>query len=373
MIRSYFLILSFHLLLSGLISQDVMFYEPNQIRGFLNPALTGLYGSLSATVTTKEQYFNTLNDFTTAGVSIEYSLPCPKVDFEIFYINDIEGAAHLRTHHVGGNFVYTIPFETAHAYHNIRVGTKIQFTGKSIDWDRLVFSDQIDPKYNLLNSAGISNISSFEFPETDSRNRFTLGIGVIHRMSLGRVNKWALTWGFAIDNYTNMFEGSEFDSLLDLEYNDSRIVNKWSVYISPEIPIIDFKSRYYGLRPSLAYLNEGSLSNLQVGIEFNFQKAYGVGFYVGTANFKNFDYDTKSVTYHVFFKILDTRDSQVNLGLQYIQNFGGLSEVFGQNIQLTLRYHLKYKGCSPVKVPGSTSCESFYQAGRVLYENIWIE
>lgn len=361
------------LISASLGAQDAFLYEPNQIRGFLNPALTGLYGSFSATVTAKEQYFNSTNDFTTAGMSVEYSLPCPRTDFGIFYINDVEGAAHLRTHHVGGSFVYTIPFELEDNMHNIRVGTKLQYTGKSIDWDRLVFSDQIDPKYNLLNSAGLENLSAFEAPDINSRHRITVGVGVIHRMSIGRTNLWALTWGMAFDNYTNLFEGSSYDSLLGLETNDNSIVNKWSFYLSPEIPIINFKSKYYGLRPSIAFLNEVNLSNLQTGIEFNFQRAYGAGIYLGLANFKEIGRDTKTVTYHGFFKILDTADSQLNLGFQYIHNIGGLAEVFGQNIQITLRYHIKYKGCSPIKIPGSTNCESFYQSGHVLYENIWFE
>ena len=373
MIRFSLSILCFQILLNGLFSQDAMFYEPNQIKGFLNPALTGIYGSLSATVTAKEQYFNSTNDFTTAGVSLEYSLPCPRTDFGIFYINDVEGAAHLRTHHVGGSFVYTIPFELNEYMHNIRIGTKFQYTGKSIDWDRLIFSDQIDPKYNLLNSLGIRNLTAFEAPEINNRHRITIGLGIIHRMSLGRTNPWALTWGLAVDNYTNLFEGSSYDSLLGLEYNDSRIVNKWSFYLSPEIPIVNYKSRYYGLRPSLAYLSEVNLSNLQMGLEFNFQRAYGGGIYLGLANFKDIGRDTKTITYHGFLKILDTKDAQLNLGLQYIHNIGGLSEAFGQNIQVTLRYHIKYKGCSPVKIPGSTRCESFYQSGHVLYENIWFE
>lgn len=47
------------------ISQDAFFYEQNQIRGFLNPALTGINGSLSFTVLGKEQYLNTLGDLST--------------------------------------------------------------------------------------------------------------------------------------------------------------------------------------------------------------------------------------------------------------------------------------------------------------------
>lgn len=352
------------------ISQDAFFYEQNQIRGFLNPALTGINGSLSFTIMGKEQYINTIGDFLSAGISIEQSWPCTKVDAGIFHVYDREGTGLLTTNHTGLNFVYTVPFEISSTLNNVRIGTKVQYTNKTIDWDRLIFSDQIDPKYNLTDAFGIPNQSDFIPPDWSSSSRLTVGLGLIHRVEIGRVKTWSLTWGGAVENYTNTFEDKGYDSILRLEKDKKRLVDKWSLYLAPEFPLNRSYKDYFGFRPSFVLLSESTLTNVQLGFDINFRRAYGLGIYFSAGHFKDFEQDTKSLIFNSYVRALTIRNSQLNIGFQYVHNIGGFSEVFGQTMQVTFGYYFRQDGCGSTASTKS-DCPPVSRKHRMMYENIW--
>jgi hypothetical protein len=368
--RYFFLLCCFLLFTKSGISQDVFFYEQSQIRGFLNPALTGINGSLSFTVLGKEQYLNTLGDFFSAGISVEQSWPCAKVDVGIFHLYDREGAGLFTTNHSGLNFVYTLPFDMAGTLNNIRIGTKFQYTYKTIDWDRLVFSDQIDPKYNLTDAFGIPNPTDFIPPDWNSSSRLTVGLGLIHKVEIGRVDEWSLTWGGAIENYTNTFEDKGYDSILRLEKDKNRLIDKWSVYLAPEFPLTRSYKDYFGLRPSLVLLSESTLLNLQLGFDINYRRAYGLGVYLSAGHFKDFGRDTRSFILNSYLRAFTTRNAQLNVGFQYVHNIGGFSEVFGQTMQVTFGYSFRQDGCGSSSAE-TGGCPPVSRRHRLMYENIW--
>lgn len=366
-IRTIFIVAS---AIVNLNAQDAFFYESKQIRSYINPALTGLNGSLSFNIIGKEQFINNVGDFISGGISIEQSWPCSKIDVGIYHIFDKEGAGSFKTNHTALNFVYTLPIKIKRNLHNFRIGIKLQHTNKFIDWDGLVFSDQIDPKYNLTDAFGVANPSDFTPPDWSSISRLTMGLGFIHKVNIGHVYKWSLTWGASVENYTNAFESKGYDSILAIENDKNRLINKWSFYLAPEFPITKSYKDYFGFRPSVVILQESLLTNIQFGFDTNYRRAYGLGLYFGAGHFNEFDRDIKSLIVNTYVRAYSTRTSQLNIGFQYVHNIGGLSEVFGQTMQLSLSYHFKKDGCAGT--PTTTSdCPPTSRRDQLLYENIW--
>lgn len=350
--------------------QDAFFYESRQLKSYLNPALTGINGSLSFNLVGKEQLLNSIGDFVSGGISLEQSWPCTKIDLGFYHVFDKEGNGSFITNHSALNFVYTLPVETKKFLHNIRLGTKLQYTNKRIDWNRLTFSDQIDPKYNLTDAFGIPNQTDFIPPSWNSVSRLTMGVGFIHKVDAGLVYKWSMNWGIALENYTNAFESEGYDSILRLQNDKNRLIDKWSFYLAPEFPLSKSYKDYFGFRPSLVILQESTLSNIQVGFDTNYRRAYGVGIYLGTGHFRDFKKDTKSIIFNTYVRAYSSKTSQLNIGVQYVHNIGGLSEVFGQTMQINLSYNFKKDGCE--STPTTTSdCPPTSQRHQILYENIW--
>lgn len=351
-------------------SQDVFFYETNQIRGFINPALTGLNGSLSFSFLAKQQYLNSTGDFLSSGVSVEQSWPCAKIDAGLFHIYDREGNGSFVTNHTGLDIVYTVPWEVGNTLNNLRLGSKIQYTSKSIDWSKLTFSDQIHSKYNLTDAYGVPNSTDFVAPAWHTSSRLAFGLGVLHKVEIGLVNKWSLTWGGAIENYTNVFENKGYDSILRLEKDRTTRINKWSFYISPEFSLTKSYRDYFGFRPSIVVLKERTLTNIQFGFDTNYRRAYGLGAYLSMGSFSDFRKDTKAFIINSYFRVLTTEISQLNVGIQYIHNIGGLSELFGQSIQMSLSYSFRKDGCASTPTTRS-DCPSVSRKHQMMYDNIW--
>lgn len=367
--RTYLIFIFFFFAYIGY-SQDAFFYGNKQINGFLNPALTGINGALSFTLIGKEQYINTLGDFFSGGLSIEQSWPCHKIDAGVFHVFDKEGDGLFTTNHTGASIVYTIPFNFFGELNNIRIGFKPQFTQKSVDWSKLTFSDQINPKYNLEDGSGGINQSAFNAPTWNTLRRFTLGVGAIYKVDVGRVYKWSMTCGFSIENFTNLSGEKDYDSILRLPNESSKHINKWSLYMAPEFPLTKAYNNYFGFRPSLIMLREGTFTNLQLGFEVNYRRAYSLGFYFGNGHYNDFDQDTKTLVFDSNFRLTMNRTSQLSLGFQYIHNIGGFSEVFGQSLQVTIGYYFKNDGCASTPTTRS-DCPPTSKSHRSLYENIW--
>lgn len=368
--KNTFTLIVFLLLVHNLNAQDAFFYGSNQINGYLNPALTGIYGSLSVSVIGKEQFLNNPGDFTSAGISIEESWPCVKIDGGIYHVYDREGDGLFTTNHTGMNFVYTLPFDVKGNLNNLRIGTKLLYTNKSIEWDRLYYSDQVHPKYNLTDAFGTPNSTSFIPPAWNSFSRLTIGMGVVYKADIGITRKWSFTMGLAAENYTNAFENNGYDSILGLVQNKNAIINKWSIHLNPEFPLSHPNKDYFGLRPSFVLLKENSLTNIQIGLDANYNRAYSFGMYLSSGKYKYYNLGTKSLVFNSSFRVYTNDYSQLNVSIQYIHNIGGISEVFGQTLQISLSYHLRKDGCS--STPNTKfDCPATSVRRAMLFENIW--
>ena len=368
--KIFLLLLVISKLINPLMSQDLFFYETNHFRSLINPALTGINGSLSLNLVGKEQLLNTLDDFTSGGVSIEQSWPCARIDGGLFHVYDKEGDGFLQTNHTAANFVYTLPFKLKRNLNNIRFGTKIQYTSKQINWDELVFTDQIDPKYNLTNSLGIPNTTDFVAPVWNRISRLTLGVGMVHKTSIGYLRRNSITWGLAVENYTGLFENKGYDSFLKIPYDNSSLVNKLSFFFAPEISLTKSYFDYIGFRPCLIVLKESSLKNWQLGFDVNYRRSVSFGFFLSSGGLDRINKDNKYLIFSSSVQAIKTRKYQINLSLQYCHNVGGFSEVFGQSIQLNIGFVFKQDGCSG-SPDTSADCPSISYRKDIIYDNVW--
>lgn len=358
-------------------SQDPFFLGSRQIPSYINPALTGMYGSWTVHSIAKEQYFKT-KGFRSYGISLESSHPCFRTDWGIYYIDDVEGASLFRTRQVGGNFVHTLPFENQkkQRIHNFRIGLRLQFQHKSLDWEDLTFSDQLEEAYGMVDVFGTPNASSFIPPEGNGNWQLTSGLGFIHRVEIGLQNKVSMLWGMGFENYTNISEGVAFDSVLGLEHEKKSFINKFSIYVNPEFPIIEDHRKFIVLEPSYLFQRHNKLTHQQFGVDMNLDRVYGVGLYFSMASpeLANFLADTKTLILDVYFPLIYRKGHQVNFGIQYMHNVGGLSSAFSQSVQVGIRWHSDVNGCGTIisKGSGRGNCwKSVPYARKMKYKNIW--
>lgn len=168
-------------LLSG---QDPFFIHFYGNESAYNPALVGYKGSTSFSAKYKSQWAaGTVPAFRSTWVNFEESMPCNLLDYGLNLNYDEEGVGVFRTYDIGLKVAGTIPFDIGKSGNNIRLGLSLQRSVKTIDFTRLIFSDQLDPKFGLVDANGDPIPTGFVPPdESGSHPFFTPSAGFAYRI-----------------------------------------------------------------------------------------------------------------------------------------------------------------------------------------------
>ncbi|MBK9043442.1 MAG: type IX secretion system membrane protein PorP/SprF [Saprospiraceae bacterium] len=134
-------------------SQDPAYHSFTQNRFLFNPSLTGSYGAQAWKVRSKAQWNNDGGGgYKTVSLLFEETMPCSILDVGAKVNYNEEGAGIYQTLDFGFLTSAFLPFHTGrHHDHNARIGFDFSWGVNTIDFSRLVWSDQLDPKYGNIN------------------------------------------------------------------------------------------------------------------------------------------------------------------------------------------------------------------------------
>ena len=325
-------------------AQDPSFSQFYANRIYLNPAFTGIEAGLSVAGVSRMQWLNVDFGFRTYGVSIELQEPFIKSGFGLNLLSDTEGLAQLKTTSVGLSYAYTIPLEN----HNIHFGMEASWIQKSVDWSKIIFSDQLDPVYGAI-------YQTSHVPVLDRVNYTDFHAGVIWRfnsnLKLGKKKyKDVLSSvGLSFHHVPSLFNttgGGE--SLQNLE---TRTAPRMTFHAGTVIPMVVFR----GTKKEIAIS-----PNIKIDVQgedlFKFSEdlqvyTYGVyvlydAFYLGAlyqnknivSSFKN----TDSWILAVGAKVSTGKESNFFIGLSYDANTTGVGTRAGGVYEIAFRWNGSY-------------------------------
>lgn len=127
-------------------AQDPSFSQFYANRIYLNPAFTGLDGGMAANAAARLQWVGIDHGFRTYAVTAETQLPMVRLGLGLNLLRNEEAIGSLTTNKIGLALSYTIPGKN----NNVHFGFETQVVQKSLDWDKLIFSDELDPVYGLM-------------------------------------------------------------------------------------------------------------------------------------------------------------------------------------------------------------------------------
>ena len=321
-------------------AQDPSFSQFYANRVYLNPAFTGIESGLSIAGVSRMQWLNVDYGFRTYGVSIEIQEPFIKSGFGLNLLSNTEGLAQLKTTSVGLSYAYTIPMKR----HNIHFGLEANWIQKSVDWSKIIFSDQLDPVYGAI-------YQTAAVPVLDRVNYTDFHAGVIWRfnsnLKLGkRKYKDVLSSvGLSFHHVPSMFNttgGGE--SLQNLE---TRTAPRLTFHAGTVIPMVVFSGtkKEIAVSPNIKIDVQGEdiftfSENLQV-------YTYGIyvlydAFYIGAlyqnknvvSSYKN----TDSWILAVGAKFKTSKESNFFIGLSYDANTTGVGTKAGGVYEIAFRW-----------------------------------
>ena len=144
--KIYTLILG--LVLSQGVAQDPSFSQFYANRIYLNPAFTGLENGVSIAGVSRMQWTNIDDGFRTYGFTAEIQEPFINSGIGLSFFQDRQGLAQLNSTSIGMSYSYLIPLDG----NNIHIGIETLWNEKKVDWEKLVFSDQLDAVNGAVNS-----------------------------------------------------------------------------------------------------------------------------------------------------------------------------------------------------------------------------
>lgn len=346
--------------------QDPFSAQFSNSRMLFNPAYTAAKGATTLSVKYKTQWYSeTTSPYLTGSLVFEESLPCSILDYGVKFTFDEEGDGLFRTMEAGALLVATPSFRRYNTNHNFRIGADISWGIQSVQFDKLIFSDQLDPQF------GINKPTSF-IPPNDGKSSiyFNPGLGIVYKglFNYKSMRTQMLNIGFGIYNIYTLKKGlfSNSRSVLGLSASESM---KFTAFIEYEVIPYFNKNSFISIKPMIFYQKQNNIQSAEIGTRIGLSKLLGLGIYFHFTDF-NFTDNTGwlNLNAELGWKLNDNR--RIDLSLSYCNNYSGLQNFAGPIFEFGIAYHFRKltKTCgSPTKV----NCSNFTSPKNKIYENIW--
>lgn len=357
-------------------SQDPTFISFSSNRSLYNPAMVGYSGAQSIQIKGKSQWQNDGGGgYRTLSMIFEETVPCSLLDFGGKLLLNEEGSGLYRTGEVGILSSIYLPLKLSKSSaHNVRIGLDASWGINSINFDKLIFSDQLDPKYGPINPTG------FVLPGENSSNTYaTPGFGLVVRSLWNKLSSSSIASGFGVALYRfyNFSENNFNQSVSILGLNNSN-GQRLTAFLDFEFSTRGGLFKNFLIKPQFFYQKQGVIDYGEIGSRFSLLRDLGLTLLYHT-DFSSNTNGTKWVSANFDFVNKFRNNTAIGINLGYAMNLGGLSNLVGPQFELGVSLYLaKSSICKLLDkddaVPYNQLKCPFYSLSRgqsKLYENIW--
>lgn len=193
--------------ITSLKAQDPSFSQAYYNPLYLNPAFAGTNDGLRIFLNHRNQWNYIPGQFNTSTFSMDVHELLVSSGFAVTGMRDVAGEGFLTTSKMGFTYAWGRQFKQDRLY--MSFGLSGNFVQKSIDWNKLEFSDQFDPVYGKMYASGA------EPPHALGQTFFDPDFGVLFKWKTrGRRNRYEALWnaGFSVHHLTRpdeSFMGTE--------------------------------------------------------------------------------------------------------------------------------------------------------------------
>jgi hypothetical protein len=359
-----------------------------------NPAFTGQVGATRLVLGSRSQW-NTQQPtsgsgrgYTSHALNYEEALPCLFFDYGLFVRKQTEGDGQLTTNEFGGRIAAALPLmkgRTDRAL-NLRFGLALARGQRSVNYNGLIFLDQLNPITGLLDANGNPNLSSVQLREGRSPwyTASSLGIalkgGAVNRRY--RLDNRPVTFdlGLAVHNFAGLVSRDQRQSasLIGL---DATLRERWVASGSASVVFNKVKGHYWSVHPQIVVQQQAGIGYLEVGAAVSYDRYLELGFYQHLANNAGEGANWSSLRL-ALGSLLAGEYSRVDVVFSYAFQYGSLKNYVQAPLELTAIYSFgKSVTCLATGQQndfargnaGRVDCFSFGTAQNRMYDNIWYD
>ena len=260
---------------SQLFGQDPVFSQYFNAPLVMNPAIAGVRNEANIFLNYRNQWGGLPNAYETYAVSYDQFFEDINSGFGALLLSDNAGNGILRTTKLAAIYSYRLQVSDDHY---IKGGFEVGVVQSRMDWDKLVFLDQLDPTFGPVTPGGTPLPTTELIPDRNAVFYADIGMGLMYYnplfyagISLKHINTPDQSF---LEENTNLYPGLpvRYTAQLGGEFllfDGSGAV--WPVYISP----------------SAIWVSQGDLKQLNAGAFVHFGN-FGLGGWFRTA-FQNPD------------------------------------------------------------------------------------
>ncbi|HRW75912.1 MAG: type IX secretion system membrane protein PorP/SprF [Saprospiraceae bacterium] len=232
--------------------QDPVFSQYYSAPLQTNPAFAGNTNLPRIGVHYRNQWPNLPNAYATYMVTYDQFVPMLNSGFGITAMGDIAGDGIYKTVSISGLYSYRVEFaEDVYA----KIGIEGSYLQRSLDWNRLVFYDQLDPVYGPNDPSGNPNPTGEGQPEDLVRGNLDVSAGLL-------VYSRMFYAGFSMNHLTTPDESF-------LQINDNLYFGlpvRLSFMGGAQFNIDNNRDGATFLSPNVLYTRQGGFSQLNAGL-----------------------------------------------------------------------------------------------------------
>ncbi len=238
-------------------AQDPVFSQFYNAPVQLNPGLVGLTENAQVALNYRNQWSGWPNAYSTYAASFDKYFEDLNSGFGVQMLADNAGDGIMKTIKVSGIYAYQMNLNKSV---RARVGMEASFYQSRLDWDKLVFFDQLLPGIRDGFPGGILVPTQENRPENLNNNFVDFSIG-------GLIYNESYYVGISLDNLTNTYNGFIGQS----SSNNIGLPLRLAIHGGWEIDLDGYNNKGFGsfIAPSILYTRQAGSQQLNVGSLFN--------------------------------------------------------------------------------------------------------
>ena len=235
----------------------------------INPAFAGTTLAPRISINYRSQWASYEGGYETYSVAYEQSVEGLNSGFGIMLTGDDAGNGIYKTNRFAATYGYRVRVNNDWA---LRFGIEAGMIQNRLDWNQLVFLDQLDPITGTTNSTGDPNATEEVPPESLNKTVFDVGAGVL---AYGK-NFYG---GLSLKHLNSADE-----SLLEVNQNlGAGLPMRITLHGGMEIPLLtgNIRSKQAFISPNLLFIKQGGFAQVNGGAYF------GAGHFFGGLWYRN--------------------------------------------------------------------------------------
>jgi len=270
--RKYILLFFFIGIVGVMQAQDPLFSQFYAAPLQINPAFAGVTYAPRVTFNYRNQWGQIEGGYQTYAASYEQSIPNLNSGFGLTLLADDAMNGVYKTTRISGVYGYGLQVNDNFF---MKFGVEAGMIGNNLDWNRLQFVDQLDPRNGAEDPSGNPTLSEEQIPASLNRKIFDISAGLL-------VHTKVVYGGISVKHLNN-----PDDSFLSLNNNLSAgLPVRITLQAGAEIEVKKGNNRNPGafISPNILFSRQAAFTQVNVGAYAGFSKFFSGVWYRHTGN-----------------------------------------------------------------------------------------